>query len=192
MTTKWSEVKRTRRDRPRHLVFAERDGRFWFLRIPKRPELFTQVVRLDQAEAMVRDLVATYDDVPPDSFDVTIRPILDEETTEATEALWHLRLIDSFGVALTRSLAVHLVRDKALSMRDAGRIIGLSHQRVAQLVEEHDALGGDARKPLAFYVDQLDQLTRRSESLTVRFDDPPEQRAAALAELRERAASTAD
>lgn len=42
-------------------------------------------MRLDQAEAMVRDLIATRDQVPDDSFEVRLVPRLGEQVDEATE-----------------------------------------------------------------------------------------------------------
>jgi hypothetical protein len=77
-TTKWSLIK-AKKGRPTYTVFAERDGHFWFLRVMGREEMFTQSVRLDQAEAMVRDLIATWDQVPDDSFDLRLVPRLGEQ-----------------------------------------------------------------------------------------------------------------
>lgn len=187
-TRKWSEIKRQKGVRPAYLVTAERDGRFWFLRVIDRPELFTQVIRLDQAEPMVRDLIATWDEVPLDSFDVVIRPRVDAETDAATEALDRVRLMDALGAAIARALAVELVRVKGLSLRDAGQVLELSHQRIAQLVDEHDALGGDRRPRLEEYISQFDAV--RSGKLVVirpgddlgKLDDLPAKVAAKLAE----------
>ncbi len=171
MTTKWSTIKAAKGARPVFTVFAERDGRFWFLRVMRRPELFTQSVRLDQAEAMVRDLVATWDQVDPDSFDVRLRVSVDGPTDDAKDALDHLRLIEALGNDLRRALAVELTRTKGLSMRDAGKVIGLSHQRIAQLIAEHDAMGGDARPGVASVMQTLAQLTDHKAAITVRRGD---------------------
>ena len=189
-TTKWSVIK-AKKGRPTYTVLAERDGRFWFLRVMGREEMFTQSVRLDQAEAMVRDLIATWDQVPDDSFDVRLVPRLGEQVDEATEALWHVRLIEALGTALARSLAVTLVRDQHLSMRDAGKIIGLSHQRVAQLLEEHDALGGDKRPDLAYYIELVDQWAARKGAVTIRPGDDPAKLDPIRKAIDSRAASSA-
>lgn len=173
-TKKWSEVKADKGGRPTYWVLAERDGKFWFLRVLSRPELFTQTLRLDQAEAMVRDLVATWDEVDPDSFDVRLRIRIDPQVDDATEAVRHVRLIQALGSNLTRTLAAHLVREKGLSLRDAGRVLELAHQRVAQLLEEHDAMGGDARGDLAAAVDAIDMWSQRKASVTIQPGDGPE------------------
>lgn len=164
------KVAAVREGRKYFTAVAERDGRFWFLRVVGRPELVTQTVRLDQAEDMVRDLIATWDDVPADSIDVRIEPRVDKIIDEATDALWRVRLVESVGAALSRSLAVELVRDRDLSMRDAGKVLGLSHQRVAQLIEEHEALAGAKRPRLEDYVRQVAKLAAPG-AVTIRAGD---------------------
>ncbi len=189
-STRWSVIK-AGKGHPTYTVTAERDGRRWLLRVTGRSELVTQAVRLDQAEAIARDLIATFDQVPPDSFTVWLRPELGDAIDEATEALSHVRLLESLGTALARALAVTLVREKGLSMRDVGKVIGLSHQRVAQLLEEHDNLGGDKRPDLAYYIDTLDQWTNRKASFTWRAGDDPAKTAAFVRAAKAKAASLA-
>jgi hypothetical protein len=57
---------------PAYVVEPERDSDLWLLRVRGRPELRTEVHDLRIAAAMVRDLIATFDDVPPDSFSLTV------------------------------------------------------------------------------------------------------------------------
>lgn len=187
-TTKWSAIKAEKTGRPVYDVDAQRDGRFWFLRIRQRPELFTQTVRLDAAEAMVRDLVATWDEVAPDSFDLRINPVVDEGTTEAVEALDFARTIGSLETALARGIAVDLVNRQGLSMRDAALVLKLSHQRIAQLINEQVALPGDTRPAVESLVEMLDMWTHREAAIVVRAGDPPEKRAAAVEALKARLA----
>ena len=100
-----------------------------------------------------------------------------------------MRLIESLGVALARSLAVTLAREQKMSLRDVGRILELSHQRVAQLLEEHDALGGDERPELAYYVETLDQWSNRKAAITIRAGDGPEKLEQARAMVHRHAAT---
>jgi hypothetical protein len=187
-TTKWSVIK-ARKGRPTIIAAAERDGRYWLIRIDGRPELFTQAVRLDLAEEMVRDLVATYDHVDRDSFDVRVRPKLPEDVEEALDALDHVRTLESIGVAISRALAVELVRTEGLSLRDAGRILQLSHQRIGQLLAEHDAWGGDRRPGFASYVEELDAWSNRNAVIRVSVDADPVKNAEAIKRLKERIAA---
>jgi len=42
--------------RPRYEVTAQRDGRWWFVRVAEVPGAATQARRLDQVEAMAREV----------------------------------------------------------------------------------------------------------------------------------------
>lgn len=53
-------------------VTAERDGKFWFIRIPALDGA-TQARTTDEIPAMARDYIATTLDVPADSFDLEVR-----------------------------------------------------------------------------------------------------------------------
>ena len=55
-----------------YVVEPERHSDLWLLRVRDRPELRTEVHDLRVAAAMVRDLIATFDDVLPDSFGLTV------------------------------------------------------------------------------------------------------------------------
>ncbi|MCV7210336.1 hypothetical protein [Mycolicibacterium canariasense] len=64
-------------------AYAHHGERYWVIRVPglgNDPEvgLPTQARNLTEAEPMARDLIATWLDVPADSFDVTVH--VDEVT----------------------------------------------------------------------------------------------------------------
>lgn len=139
--TPWREIKRQKAaERTRYRVTAERDGRFWFLRVAELPGVFTQVRRLEQAPEMIRDAIALMLDVPADTFDVDVEPALDPElaallasTQRMREAAAHLVQGSNTRLANT----VHaLVDQQQLTMRDAAALLDLSFQRVAQLAAE--------------------------------------------------------
>jgi predicted RNase H-like HicB family nuclease len=137
--TKWSEIKRQKAERPRYRVTAERDGKFWLLRVPELPGVFTQVRRLEQAADMIRDAIALVFDVPADSFDVDVEPALEPELAELIASTQRIRtaaahFVNGSNTRLART--VHALVDQELTMRDAAALLDLSFQRVAQLAAE--------------------------------------------------------
>jgi len=160
-------------NRPLYRVRPARDGRFWFLRVEELPGAYTQSRRLDQAEAMVRDVISLVQEVPDDSFDVEIlEPDLQVGTEDEVTQVKALRaLAEMFGSAassrarvVARSLAA-----EDLTIRDIGRILGVSHQRVAQLIET---------TPEATQMPSADVMARAVQILEaiVRGEDPKERR----------------
>ncbi len=135
------EIKRQKAaERPRYRVTAERDGKFWFLRVPDLPGIFTQVRRLEQAPEMIRDAIALMLDVPADTFDVNVEPALDPELAELIASTQRIRNAAAHFVngSNTRlASTVHaLVGQQQLTVRDAAALLDLSFQRVAQLAAE--------------------------------------------------------
>lgn len=120
-------------------ALCTRVGNWWAIDVPEVPGVHTQAKRLDQAEAMARDAITVMLEVPSGSFDVQVEPVLDadvekalEEWTESIEALEDQR--QQVSIAIT-ALLILLVRQHGLPYRDAGRIVGLSHQRVQQILK---------------------------------------------------------
>lgn len=120
-------------------ALCTRVGNWWAIDVPEVSGVHTQAKRLDQAEAMARDAITVMLEVPSGSFDVQVEPVLDadvekalEEWTESIEALEDQK--QQVSIAIT-ALLILLVRQHGLSYRDAGRIVGLSHQRVQQILK---------------------------------------------------------
>ena len=61
----------------------QRSGDWWAISVPQLRGVHTQARRLQKAEAMVRDAIALFLDVPSDSFDVRIEPLLPRSSGEA-------------------------------------------------------------------------------------------------------------
>lgn len=139
--SKWSDIKRAK-GRPHYTVRAERDeaGKVWFLRVNELDGVFTQARRLEQAEAMARDVIAAMLEVPLDSFDLVIQPALDAEAESLVFRARNLRNAAAHFVAgsNTRMIATvhHLVGAQGLTMRDVSELLGMSFQRVGQLAAE--------------------------------------------------------
>jgi ABC-type phosphonate transport system ATPase subunit len=119
-------------------VTAERDRRHWFLRVSELPGVFSQVRRLGQAEGMARDAIAAFLDIPADGFDVAVAVRLPKDLQREVASVIDLRgVIDRTEreyAERTRQLATRLVQAEGMTVREAGRVLGLSYQRVSQLV----------------------------------------------------------
>lgn len=119
-------------------VIAERDGNRWFLRVAELPGVFSQVRRLDQAEGMARDAIGSFIDIAAGGFDVHVTVRLPADLQQDVAGVIDLRgTIDRTEreyADRTRRLATRLVRDEGMTVREAGRVLGLSFQRVSQLV----------------------------------------------------------
>ena len=58
--------------RPSYEVTAYRSGKWWALEAPRVRGALSQCRRLDQAETMIREAIATVLDVRDDSFDISL------------------------------------------------------------------------------------------------------------------------
>jgi predicted RNase H-like HicB family nuclease len=116
-----------------------REDGWWMIHVPDIDGL-TQARRLADVEQMARELIAVTRDVPVDDIAVNVsidavagiqvRDVLDAVAAERAEA----KRLDADASAKTAALAQQLV-DKGIPQRDIGKILGVSHQRVSQLVQ---------------------------------------------------------
>jgi predicted RNase H-like HicB family nuclease len=133
-------------DRPSYTARCIRSGDWWAIQIPDVDGVWTQARRLDQVEHMARDAVAAMLDVPPDSFDLDVVPELPDRDAklilEATELRDELEDARRRAMQATVQAIVSLRQDLDLPLRDIGTLLGLSHQRVAQILPEigHEAI----------------------------------------------------
>jgi len=120
-----------------YTAVAERSGDWWAITVPELRGVFSQARRLDRVEYMARDAIALFLDVANDSFDVVVREVLDPSTQRAVEEAISTRAAAAAtqraAVARSREAVVALQR-QGLPQRDIGRLLHLSHQRVAQLL----------------------------------------------------------
>jgi predicted XRE-type DNA-binding protein len=99
---------------------------------------YSQVRRLDQAEDMVRDLLALHFDIGKDEVGrIEVVPVLDadlaEEVTQTRQARDQAEKVRAEATLQTRRTAQHL-KAQGLAQRDISTLLGLSHQAVSQLV----------------------------------------------------------
>lgn len=127
-------------ERKTYRATAERDGRFWLLRVEGIGA--TQARRLDQAEEMVRDLVYTLREEAPDSFDVVIAPVLEPALTELVKRAVTAKMNATMTQLEASALASEAVKgllDAGLTFRDVGAQLDITHQRVAQILASRAA-----------------------------------------------------
>jgi len=121
-----------------YTAVCEREGGWWSVSIAELPGVFTQARRLDQVEALVRDAIALWLQVSAASFDVVVEAhfsgSLDELVARTLEARHEAEHWAGEAAQLTREAASELA-DKDLPLRDIGMILGVSHQRVKQLLD---------------------------------------------------------
>lgn len=101
----------------------------------------TQSRSLAEAERMVRDYIALDFDVAPDSFAVDITPeitgSLGTELAQARRAVAEAAEAQREAAVKSRGAARRL-EEAGLSGRDIASVIGLSPQRVSQLLSDQD------------------------------------------------------
>lgn len=121
----------------RYTVRATRSGRWWAIEVPEVPGLFSQARRLSEAAEMATDAIALMLDVDPSTFEVEIVPVLDPDVSrrvERSRALLHqAKEVRNSASAAARDAARALLAS-GLSQRDAAEVLGVSFQRVSQLV----------------------------------------------------------
>ena len=120
-----------------------RSGDWWAIEVPEVPGVHTQARRLDQVPAVAKDAIALMLEVPGDEIGVTIRSarltpdggsLVEKEVGCLLQERHELAERQSKFTGRTRSVALQLVHDQRLTIRDAGKLMGLSHQRIAQLL----------------------------------------------------------
>jgi hypothetical protein len=124
--------------RPIYIAHAHREGPWWVAKVTEEG-IATQARRLDLLEAAVRDLLIAWLDVPGDSFDVEIDPEVPKAAAGPLKKARKLRSdvdrLQGEAAGATREAATALLR-AGLTLRDAGALLGVSYQRVAQLVAD--------------------------------------------------------
>lgn len=114
---------------------ARRDGRWWAISVPEVEGAFTQTRRLDQVPDMVADAVGMLLEIDPATVEVTVEPHTDRDSlvAEAREAREAADQAANIASAAMRKAARELL-DDGLTVRDAGRLLEVSPQRISQLV----------------------------------------------------------
>jgi len=86
---------------------------------------------------MAREAIALFLDVPPDDLDVTVEPEVPHEVSHALAQRRAAREAELRAESAT-ALAVDRLIEAGFTVRDAGRMLGLSPQRVSQISRAAD------------------------------------------------------
>ena len=117
---------------------AVREGRTWVVTVPRVG--VTQARSLREAQDMAEDLVVAMLELKRSQFRVVLEPVLDRRLRAAVAAARKAsaQLEDQRREASRRSrVAVHeLVEIGGLSGRDAAVVLGVSPQRISQLLAD--------------------------------------------------------
>lgn len=114
----------------------EHDGR-WSVELEEEPRVHTWGKTIDQALTRMREAAALWYQTDEALIELVPRPVLPKATgrtvEQARKAREQARQADRLAIEQTRKAAVALT-SRGISMRDAAAILGISHQRVHQLL----------------------------------------------------------
>ena len=122
-------------------VTAHRGDGWWALEVTGDDlsyPAYTQTRRLDQAEAMARDLLALHFNIGADEVGkLEIVPVLgaalSEEVSRTRQVREEAEKVRADATSQTRRAAQHL-REQGMAQRDISVLLGVSHQAVSQLL----------------------------------------------------------
>lgn len=113
-----------------------REGKWWVIDVPEIRRA-SQARRLDQVEAVVRDLVGLVTDEDPEQVRVTVVPLVPSSVAElidrSRKARAEAEAYAAEALRLNRA-AVSELAGQGWTVRDIGRVLGVSFQRAQQLL----------------------------------------------------------
>lgn len=113
-----------------------KDGR-WTVELEEEPRVHTWGKTVNQALTRMHEAAALWFNTDEDQIDLIVRPVLSKTTGRTVEAARaardQARDADRRAIEQTRKAAAALT-SRGISMRDAAAILGISHQRVHQLL----------------------------------------------------------
>ena len=121
-------------------VHVVRSGRWWAISVPSMPSCFSQCRRLEQVDEYAREAIALGRGGIPDEvgeLDVSVTAPDDVASliTHADQATAAARTASAEAVQARRQAALAL-SERGYPTRDIGALLGISHQRVSQLLTE--------------------------------------------------------
>ncbi|MDR0945908.1 MAG: hypothetical protein LBM66_07090 [Bifidobacteriaceae bacterium] len=119
-----------------YTVTAERSGRWWALQCREVPGAISQVRRLNQADE-IKEAIAFVAGVPEADVEIAVIPRIPAEAQRHLDRARELRKEADTArheSALETRMAARKLANDGLTMREIGQVLGVSHQRAAQLL----------------------------------------------------------
>jgi DNA-directed RNA polymerase specialized sigma24 family protein len=115
---------------------VQRDGKFWLIRVLEINRS-TQALRYKDVAAMASDLIEIMEDVEPNDYDLHLKVLLPDAVKDhlaRAEVLREEAKRANADSAKESREAVKELLAQGLSQREASDVLGMSFQRVNQLV----------------------------------------------------------
>lgn len=121
----------------KYRVTARRSGDWWALEVPDLPGVHSQTKRLDRAAGEAREAISLMLDVEADDIEVEVETQLPPEVREVLKAVARAHKAAEAAAVQEREAMVRAasVLTQDLSQRDAGEVMGVSFQRISQLLK---------------------------------------------------------
>ena len=121
-------------------VEVVRSGQWWAIKVPQLEGVYSQCRRLDQVAQNAREaigLMLNVDEREVGELEVVVTPPDNAATTLRRLEASSIAADEANRVAITaRQEAIERLRAEGLPLRDIGQLVGISHQRVSQLLSE--------------------------------------------------------
>lgn len=119
-------------------TFERDDEGFWLVELVEEPRIHTYGRTLAKARDHIRDATALWFDVAPETFtlveDIRLPKPVKASVDRARKERAKAQATQESAAGATKNAARLLVEEGRLSVRDAADVLGLSHQRVQQLL----------------------------------------------------------
>lgn len=115
----------------RYTANVKKGTSYWIVTVPAIGQA-TQARSIDELSCMTKDLISLVADDP--NPEIAFSYELPSEVAEAVELKRQAAELEARAMA-TQGVAVKKLHELGVSLRDIGRLLGISHQRAHQLVK---------------------------------------------------------
>jgi len=135
-------------------VFQRDEDGYWLVELAEEPRVHTYGRTIGKAREHIVDAAALWFQVAPAELtiteDVRLPGAVKASLELARQARQRAQEAQDAASGATRDAALALVREAHLSVRDAADMLGLSHQRVQQLLASQQLFATPARSVRTF------------------------------------------